>query len=390
MKPLNDKQLKKLFSRKIAESKPLESGHLWEGIENSLPPQTSSSLLASTAKIVAIIGILSAVFFASNKANTDLEPTEEISSMKYELTNESKREIPEAILISEETNVMRQIESLASRDTPMTKKSTITTEPKTSSMPTPNYMVDPIVEKAKPIPTDKEEDEVINDSNNPLDLKFLTPISSDLQLAVTSVPVISPIELSEQNQSLHTRYWSVAPYLSYHTLAPSRIDENVVTGDPSQKPGFLDRVGVNIQYGHSKRIINRLSLNYSIGIDYYKTQFHFQVVNRRDPSATIQNNRLDIGGSIGFDYHHNGILGVGTLGLELGGRINFLDFSNGEFESYSNAISNFRLTYLIDLGLWKIGPTYSSFLTGRDFAGYGKINPTIYGFMFRRKIGGSN
>ncbi len=385
MKPLNDKHLKELLNRKLNEPEPMESDHLWEGIENALPAASSSNVLTSLTKVISTVGIFSIAFFADNKVATNPVLAEELNSKNLKIENQPINQTEEALLPAQELDSDNKSELLMNQNQQIIEEQFTPVEPKISSLKAITHSPPSLLLETTST-SDEDYVEATTRINEKKGYRLLTSLPTEVQLVKINLPELSPIELDERDRVRGTSYWSFAPYLSYHTLEPSKLDENLISSDPDRRTELLDRVGVSISIGRSRQISNRLFLKYSAGLDYYKTKFHFQIVNSSDPSVILQNNRMDLGINLGFDYHHSGILGTGRLGFELGGRTKLVDFSNGEFQGYSRNIATYRVSYLIDVNSWLIGPTYTSFLSSKDLSGYGKINPTIYGFMLRREI----
>ena len=55
MKPLNDKELKNLLRKKLGSLDPIESDHLWAGIEDSLPVGSSTGIAAILLKATFLV-----------------------------------------------------------------------------------------------------------------------------------------------------------------------------------------------------------------------------------------------------------------------------------------------------------------------------------------------
>ncbi|MEP5610629.1 MAG: hypothetical protein ABJP45_00195 [Cyclobacteriaceae bacterium] len=418
MKPLSDKELKELLGKRISNLEPIESDHLWSGIEGSLPKQSSSNILGTLVKSGLALGTLAILFFAYKMVNTTPSLIEiEDQTSKPKNVAKSTAMTAEKISSIKTPTVAQLVEEATPHELEVDKVTVIDTEVDPLKDGLSEDSADQVEESAgpnvvisteDPSETEKEVQRVNTHHSSKTEIPIMVSQSTEVQVEklnerkksprflpsilteVRSAAISEPILILLEEQSQHSEakgvwFWSGSSYLSFHTLSPSRLDENSVQGDPDRQPSLGDRFGISFSVGRERQATSRLSLRSHLSLDYYNTRFNFLVANAVSPLVSIENQRLDLGLNVGIGYRVGSSIRNGTVHVDMGGRVRAINFSS-ESQGYKPKVLTYRLSYLIDVSTFSIGPTFGSLLTSRDYDGYGEISPSIYGFIVKSTI----
>ncbi len=370
MNPLDDNELQEILTDKLNGLEPQDTDHLWAGIERSLPVQTGGGMIINFVKLAVGVGALTAILISDRDAIAEKHDFDFV-----------------------QTEIDHPVEVSAVMHVTPTKD----LQPTTSEQP-------PIPTFSSNFDTDELVKEESDQSSSLSDVSETTP-SEDLvkfQAYDGSLNGVHPTFNSDPQHSISMKpipteqrirksgnwYWSGSTYLTFHSMEPSRLDENYINSDPNSSPSVAERIGANASVGYAQPISQRLTLLSSIGLDYYRTTFNFRVINDINPSVALQNDRIDLGLNVGLSYRHRGFTNNESIEASIGYRTALVQFHKGA-NTYSNQLLTYRLGYLVNHRSWQFGPYYSSFINSRDYVGYGKITPTIYGVMVRKNLFGN-
>ena len=361
MKPIKDKDLRELISQKIGSLEPINTDHLWEGIESGLP-SSSSGFMTGILKCILFISSFISVITISDSSGFAKEPVVAESEVKYEVLKENTDVIvSEVELAKSESNPTKNNYGVPDSDKVNDRNLVVESKSK-------DYLVSS--QKDQPTRRDVQIMETRTVDLTPVQQGFFT-----IQTHTTS------LTNSRSNQS--QLFVSISPYLTFHSMLPNSLDENYVVGSASTSTTLADRMGLNVSIGYWKMISSRWVVTGSVGFDYYQTQFAYQVANYIDSEVLLKNHRLDGGLSLGVGYRINTPLGTGVLLGESSFRQRIHELNTPS--SYSQSIAGYRFSYLMDLGGLYFGPTYASFFNSMNNE-MGQVKPHIFGFTLRRNI----
>ncbi len=180
---------------------------------------------------------------------------------------------------------------------------------------------------------------------------------------------------------------SISPYLTFHSMLPHAFDEYYIISSASGRVGLEKRFGANVSFGFAKTLSHRWVLSGSVGVDYFQTQFSYQIANSTSSEVALSNQRIDGGLNLGVGYQINSPLGKGTVLAESWIRRQIFDFRGSS--SYNSMILGYRIGYLLEFKGMQVGPTYGSFFTSMNNE-MGRVKPQQFGFTIRKSIGVKN
>lgn len=356
MKPLNDKELGEVISRKIASVDNVKTDHLWSEIESGLP-SSSSGYMTGVIKSLLFVATFTSVLTISESSGFAMKSR----------TNEVEFVSDTHVGVSDKTEPLNELG--------MSPVSSYATENHGQN----EIEVRKHIEKV-PETRNHKEGSRSRHLNEVANVEFIHSMPVNYSMN-------TPYRMSELEEIRSKKQWipsvSISPYLSFHKMDPHAFDENYITSSNAEKISLFRRSGVNISYGYTKPLTKRWSLSAALGFDYYRTQFNYRIANYIDSEVQLENHRLDGGLALGLGYRINSPVGEGMLQADLWMRHKLYGF--GKKSSYNNAILGYRLSYLVDIGNIQVGPTFGSFLNSSE-NDMGRIRPMQYGFIIRKQI----
>ena len=411
MSPLSDKELKGLLNKKMSSIDPLPTDHLWSGIEGSLPTTSSSGIAMMISKIIVYVGLFTSMMMsdsskkwieAAEREETTIEDNEYIpvhtsfaSLVPLDFALQTGQNIQKDYNInlvqyrSENTALSyvpaygRKLRTRSVHPVSISKvqSSNHVTLIKRNSHEPSVLVASPSLgfEKSDIDQYEKEEEEF-----NSLLLQSRQPSIGYALVGENKIVWPADIKRAKRNASW---FYSISSYLTYHKLEPSPLDEIFLVSDLENSPSVQDRVGVRLDLGRNWSVSPRVSFQVTSSLEYYSSEFYFLIANNVEPNVYMQNRRVDLGLSIGLNYRLKGLMGNDVIGIGLGGKQRLVDLSNSDQLSYNSSLFSYRAYYLTNLGNWQVGPSFSSLLSSKDYAGYGRIIPSSYGVVFRKNFG---
>jgi hypothetical protein len=364
MKPLEDDQLKKILQDRILKDDfDVPDGH-WQRISDHLPSlRTRYHYWAVPGVILLITSLL---YFSKEQYST--------SDVEYEMSKQpiKNEKIPD--LSTEQRQYSHSLRSDVI--TQMSERETanihIVNEGPRNIMPKSNHQSNTLLFKSNKV----------NDMIPTYNGFIIVPNNQTFQVKPPGKPVLQfPILHSFNHQNFNSRFTlftQLSTFLTYHTINPDHWDESIITADKSRRPRLIDRTGIRHSLGVRRQLNDSWSLSLIFFGELMRSKMYFNRLSEPEPATSLINKRINIGSKLSLGYN---FLRIGEIETGIG-FTRMVNRRNNAIQ-YPKSYLHYDFRFLYDFGKYKLGPYYSSFITGDHYDRIGQIKPNSFGFTLR-------